>query len=223
MEQQQKTKKLQNSFSTFLPQSFRDFKIAMPSLSSNQGVVASLLRICCEEEDVKAIKIAFERILGKPEKVVIIKRTLVRVTFPEAIARRLNPILDDRAKDEVSVVPVTEGKIVIEEADAPAYLLRKQLEKMGELENTVAFDILDKKDRYTVVEVLVANLYAIALRGSNLAAISMLFDYLDGTVADVIRIEGENTVMLESYATVAPYEAKKGEDGVWYVETEAVG
>lgn len=216
-------KKLQNSFNIFLPQNFREFKLAMTKLSSNEGVVASLLRICCEEDDVKAIKIAFERILGKPEKVVIIKRTMVRVVFPEAIARRINPLIETQMQDEVAVVPVTENKIVIKEVDAPAFLLRKQLASMGEMDNTKAFEIIDKKDKHTVVEVLVANLYAIALRGSNLAAISMLFDYLDGTVADVIRIEGENTVMLESYATIAPYEAVKGDDGVWYIETEAVG
>lgn len=216
-------KKLQNSFNTFLPQNFREFKMKMPTLTSNEGVVASLLRICCEEDDVKAIKIAFERILGKPEKVVIIKRTLVRVVYTEAIARRINPTVDNRVQDEVAVVPITDDKVVIDAVDAPAFLLRKQLDAMGEMDNAQAFEIIDKKDRYTVVEVLVANLYAIALRGSNLAAINMLFDYLDGTVADVIRVEGENTVMLESYATIAPYEAKKGDDGVWYVETEAVG
>lgn len=41
-----------------------------------------------------------------------------------------------------------------------------------------------------VAEVMVSNLYAIAMRGANLAAITMLFDYIDGAVADVIRLEG---------------------------------
>lgn len=66
------------------------------------------------------------------------------------------------------------------------------------------------------------NLYGIAMRGSNLGAIKLLFDYLDGAVADVVRLEGETTIWLESWADVAPYEAIKGEDGIYYVEQESV-
>jgi hypothetical protein len=96
------------------------------------------------------------------------------------------------------------------------------LDEIGEKEREYSYNVIDDKDRYTVAEVMVANLYGIAMRGSNLGAITMLFDYLDGCVADVIRLDGEDTVLLESWADVAPYEAKQGDDGVWYIETEAV-
>lgn len=217
-------KKLQNSFNTFLPQRYREFRQNMHKLNSNQAVVASLIRICCEEDDVKAIKIAFERILGKPEKVIVIKRTLVRTVFPDATKKSPTPLIDNRVKDETAAVALTEqdNLVVVDEANAPGVLLTKMLDKIGLENNTYSYEVLDAKDKHTVAEVMVANLYAIAMRGSNLAAINMLFDYLDGAVADVVRLEGEDTILLESLADVAPYEAKKGEDGIYYIETESV-
>lgn len=215
-------KKLQNSFNDFLPLKWQDFRRQLTQLSSNQAVVAELLRICCEEDDVKAIKIAFERILGKPEKVIIIKRTIVRTIFPDARTKQPKMIVDNSVQDEVAVQPVLAAKIVIDEANAPGVLLRKMLDKIGEKGRDYAYDVTDKKNQHTVAEIMVANLYAIAMRGANLAAIMMLFDYLDGAVADVIRLDGEDTVLLENWADVAPYEAKQDEKGIWYIETQAV-
>lgn len=217
-------KKLQNSFNSFLPMNYRAFKQAMPKLSSNESVVASLLRICSEEDDVKAIKIAFERILGKPEKVIVIKRTIIRTVFPDAKTKHKTPIIDNRVQDQTSALAVTDNAdlIVVDEANAPGILLTKKLDEIGDSLNTYSYEVLDNKDKYTVAEVMVANLYAIAMRGSNLAAISMLFDYLDGAVADVVRLDGQDTILLESWADVAPYEAKQGEDGIWYIETEGI-
>lgn len=215
-------KKLQNSFNEFLPQKFRAFKMGAHKLTSNQAVVAELLRICCEEEDVKAIQMAFERILGKPEKVIVIKKTTVRTIFPDAITKKDKPEIDDRVRDEFKPASITENKVVITEDNAPGILLKKMVDKIGDKEREYSYSVLDDKDKYTVAEVMAANLYGISMRGSNLGAIKLLFDYLDGAVADVVRLEGENTIYLESWADVAPYEAVQGEDGVWYVEEEAV-
>lgn len=215
-------KKLQNSFNDFLPQNYFDFRRAAHTLTSNQAVVAELLRLCCEEDDVKAIQMAFERILGKPEKVIIIKRTLVKTMFPDATKKSLHPIIETRVQDETAAVSITENKVIVDEANAPGVLLRKELDAIGESERLTAFDILDEKDAYTVVQVMAANLYAIAMKGANLGAIKLLFDYLDGAVADVVRLEGEDTILLESWADTAPYEAVQDAEGVWYVETEAV-
>ncbi len=213
--------KLKNSFNVFLPQKYRDFKLAMPDLSSNEAVVAELLRICCEENDVKAIKLAFERILGKPEKVIIIKRTIVRTLFPDAVKRALRPPVTHNY-DESMVRNPLEDKIIVDEADAPGQLLRDMLEKVGEKGRDYAYEVVDKKETHQVAEVMIANLYAIAMRGANLGAITMLFDYLDGAVADVVRLDGEDTLLLENYADIAPYEARLDENGVWCVETEGV-
>jgi hypothetical protein len=214
--------KLQNSFNDFLPQNYRTFRQSVVLLNSNQAVVAELLRICCEEDNVKAIQLAFERILGKPEKVIVIKRTLVRMLYPDAKIKLLEPAAPERVLDQTAAIAITENKVVVDASDAPGVLLRKELDAIGEKEGNYAYEVLDKKNRYTVAEVMVANLYGIAMRGSNLSAIAMLFDYLDGAVADVVRLEGVDTVLLENYADVAPYEATLDDDGVWYVEMEAV-
>lgn len=215
-------KKLQNSFNDFLPQTYFNFRRNTHLLNSNQAVVAELIRICCEEDDVKAIQMAFERILGKPEKVVIIKRTLVRTIFPDARTKQPKALIDDRVQDEVQVQAVTESKVVIDESNAPGILLTRMIDEIGGKDREYSYEVLDNKDAHTVAEVMAANLYGIAMRGSNLGAIRLLFDYLDGAVADVVRLEGEDTILLESWADVAPYEAVQGEDGVYYVETESV-
>lgn len=215
-------KKLQNSFNEFLPKKYFDFRRGMDKLTSNEAVVAELIRICCEEDDVKAIKMAFERILGKPEKVIIIKRTLVRTVFPDARTKALKPEVNDRVIDESRPAEITEDKIVITADNAPGLLLKKKVGEIGEKPRQYSYDVLDDKDKYEVAEVMAANLYGIAMRGANLAAIDLLFNYLDGAVADIIRLEGENTVMLESWADVAPFEAVQGDDGIFYVEQEAV-
>lgn len=216
-----RTTKLQNYFKDFLPLNYKDFRRSVPDMTSNQAVVAELLRICCEEDNVKAIDLAFERILGKPEKVVVVKRTTTRTLYPEATAKQLAPP-DTSEVTPVNVRPITEGRTVIDEADAPSHLLRAELDKMDTREGNYSYQVIDQKNDYTVVEVMVANLYAIAMRGSNLAAIDLLFNYLDGSIADIIRIDGLDTILLENYADTAPYDAIQGDDGVWYVEKEAI-
>lgn len=216
------TTKLQNSFNDFLPQKYFNFRREAEKLNSNQAVVHELLRICCEENDVKAIEMAFERILGKPEKVVVIKRTLVRTIFPDARTKQPKPAAIEENHDEFLPPSITENKVVIDASNAPGILLKQMVDEIGLKERSYSYQVLDKKDEYTVAEVMAANLYGIAMRGSNLSAIKLLFDYLDGAVADVVRLEGEDTILLENWADVAPFEAKQGDDGIFYVEIEGV-
>lgn len=214
----EKTKKLQPYFKDFLPLNFREFKLAIPQMTNNQATVANLLRICAEDDDIKAIKIAFERIIGKPEKVTVIKRTRVRMVYPDAETKLLEKPI---SVEKPVVIDPLQDKVVLDEKDAPGFILRRALDDLGDLNNEFAYEVVDKKNEYSLVEVIVANLFSIATRGSNIGAIDLLFNYLDGSVADVIRVEGVETLVLENYADVAPYEAVQDEEGVWYVETEA--
>lgn len=216
-------KKLQNYFRDFLPLNYREFRQAVPQMTANQSVVAELLRVCCEEDDVKAMKMAFERILGKPEKVLVIKRTVVRTVFPDADTRLAKPVIDTRTQDETALVETEDEPVIVEEAESPSYMLRKELDTIGGTGQQRAYHISDNRNKFTVAEVFAANVYATAMRGGNLGAIDLLFNYLDGAVADVVRLEGEDVLVLENYADVAPYEAKLGDDNIWYVESEAIG
>ena len=206
--------KLNNYFKDHLPKNYRDFRLSVHKMSSNEAVVAELLRICCEEDNVQAIKLFFERTLGKPEKTIIIKRTSIRMAYPNATRKALVP----GEETETAVTSPLENKVVIEEKDSPGWLLNRALDKIGESGQEYAYEVIENKDQYPVIEVLAANLYAIAMRGGNLNAITLLFSYLDGAVADVIRLDDQDTILLENYAEQAPYNAIQDEDGVWYVE-----
>lgn len=212
-------KKLQNYFKDFLPQQYFDFRKGIYSLTSNQAVVAELLRTCCEEKDVKAIEMAFERILGKPEKVVVIKRTIVRTLYPDAKTKELEPQVAAEELDVTRSELVADG-VVIDESNAPGLLLKQMVDEIGDKPRDYSYQVLENKHQHTVAEVMAANLYGIAMTGSNLSAIKLLFDYLDGAVADVIRLEGEDTILLENWADVAPYEAIQDENGVWFIDNE---
>lgn len=206
--------KLNNYFKDHLPKNYRDFRLSVHKMSSNEAVVAELLRICCEEDNVQAIKLFFERTLGKPEKTIVIKRTSIRMEYPNATKKALEPQIEDGT---ITTSPL-ENKVIVEEKDSPGWLLNRALDKIGESGQEYAYEVIEDKDKYPVIEVLAANLYAIAMRGGNLNAITLLFDYLDGSVADVIRLDAEDTILLENYAEQAPYNAIQDENGVWYVE-----
>ena len=208
--------KLNNYFKDHLPKNYREFRLSVHKMSSNEAVVAELLRICCEEDNVQAIKLFFERTLGKPEKTIIIKRTSIRMAYPNATRKALVP----GEETETAVTSPLENKVVIEEKDSPGWLLNRALDKIGESGQEYAYEVIENKDQYPVIEVLAANLYAIAMRGGNLNAITLLFSYLDGAVADVIRLDDQDTILLENYAEQAPYNAIQDEHGVWYVEEE---
>lgn len=208
--------KLNNYFKDHLPKNYRDFRLSVHKMSSNEAVVAELLRICCEEDNVQAIKLFFERTLGKPEKTIVIKRTSIRMEYPNATKKALEPQIEE----ETTAISPLENKVIVEEKDSPGWLLNRALDKIGESGQEYAYEVIEDKDKYPVIEVLAANLYAIAMRGGNLNAITLLFDYLDGSVADVIRLDAEDTILLENYAEQAPYNAIQDENGVWYVEEE---
>ena len=136
--------------------------------------------------------------------------------YPNATKKALKPQIEE----ETTAVSPLESKVIVEEKDSPGWLLNQALDKIGESGQEYAYEVIEDKDRYPVIEVLAANLYAIAMRGGNLNAITLLFDYLDGAIADVIRLDAEDTILLENYAEQAPYNALQDENGVWYVEEE---
>lgn len=213
--------KLQNYFKDFLPLKYHDFQVARNQMTSNQSVVAELLRVCCEEDDVKAMKMAFERILGKPEKVIIIKRTATRIMYPDARRKALAPSEEEEIMPSLTEA-ITDDSVVVSAADAPGQLLSSMLDDIGERPSEYAYSVIDDKAQHSVAHVFAANVYAVAMRGGNLGAINLLFEYLDGAIADVIRIDGEQTIELENYADEAPYDAVQDENGVYYVEKVVV-
>lgn len=199
---------------------YREMTMRMNRMTSNQLVVATLLKACCDDGDTKAIELTFHRVLGKPEKAVVIKRVQVRTIYPNASRKTLKK--PQKALTEMTNKPYLQNKVVVDSDNAPGRLIQRKLDKVGESDGSYIYEVLNNKSLYTVSEVMVANLYAIAVSGKNLSAIKLLLDYLDGAVADVVVVESDDVVLLENYAKEAPYEATKGEDGVFYTEMVAV-
>lgn len=192
----------------------------MGELNAGDAVVAQLLSICCEDKDIKAMRLAFERILGKPEKVVVIKRCRTRVLYPDATGRLSEGNSSGGPVAETALSIVAQDDVVIDGHESPGVYLRELLVKVCDMKQADVFAVLEDRDSYDVATVLVCNLYAVAILGANLGAIEILFDYLDGSVADVIRIETDSVIELEDYSDKAPYNAVKNSDGVWCVESE---
>lgn len=108
--------------------------------------------------------------------------------------------------------------IILEARDAPSAVLWRIMDKMGEMSAEVASQIVDNPSHHIVAEVLVANLYLMAMRGGDLKAIELVFDYIDGAVADVVRLEDDNIIVIDDYSEIAPYNAVKDTTGVWCIE-----
>lgn len=108
--------------------------------------------------------------------------------------------------------------IFLEAKDAPSAVLWRIMDKMGEMGSATASQIVDNPSSHIVAEVLVANLYLMAMRGGDLKAIELVFDYIDGAVADVVRLEDDNIIVIDDYSEIAPYNAVKDTTGVWCVE-----
>ena len=212
------SKKLENCFNEFLPMNYRQWRLSRPGLTIAQQVPAELLYICCTENNTNAMKLAFERILGKPERALVITRVITRVIYPEALKKALK----SSDKPALKALPLRDEEgntlTVVDEEQSPSYLVKKTLNTLGDTEGQKMYDILEYKDRYTVAEVFCANVYACAIAGHNVNIMRLLFDYLDGAVADVVRVTTDDVLLLEDYAKEAPYEAKQDENGVWYVD-----
>lgn len=238
--------KLQNHFNKYLLLPYNQFKLMIPGMTIHQAIAARLLQKCCEEMAVGAIEMAFERVLGKPERVVRVRRTTLKTRYLEAKTRAEEPVLPTKAADTkpvetphkqspVTAVAVTSPQnslsvsldassaendqtIILEAKDAPSAVLWRIMDKMGEMGSAVASQVVDNPSSHIVAEVLVSNLYLMAMRGGDLKAIELVFDYIDGAVADVVRLEGDNVIVVDDYSEIAPYNAVKDTTGVWCVE-----
>ena len=80
--------------------------------------------------------------------------------------------------------------------------------------------MLDNKKKHNTALVVAANLYAVAQSGKNMASVKLLFELLDGAVADVVEVYERKPVELTNYAEEAPANAKMGSDGVYFVEQQ---
>ena len=152
--------------------------------------------------------------------------TKTTATEPAETPRKQSPVTAVAVTSSQNSFPAPLGAssaendqtIILEAQDAPSAVLWRIMDKMGEMGSAMASQIVDNPSNHIVAEVLVANLYLMAMRGGDLKAIELVFDYIDGAVADVVRLEDDNIIVIDDYSEIAPYNAVKDTTGVWCVE-----
>lgn len=195
-----------------------------------QYVVYNLLRCCIEDANIKAIMLAFDRVCGKVEKPIIVRNTSVKVQFLEAKSKSDNPedvyvistgaTVAERQAEILSKKPdrADDGVVVLPESEQPSHMLNRSLDEIGGLSPDDLTEILDNPTDYPTHLVFVASLFSIAQASTGLGGIRVIFDRVDGAVADIIVVENDqDVVLLENYADVAPYNAVLNADGVYEV------
>jgi hypothetical protein len=191
------------------------------SKSVDDVVLCSLIRTCCDTDDIAAIKLAFDRIDGLLE-------TLIEIKVPKFYTRYVN------AKEiEPGAKALTAGEEKKEEPisyDPATAKLRETLKEMRGMPSDVIRVIRLYKRRIEngkqleqepkVKAVIVANLLHHVKRG-RYRAIEMVFDQIDGKLPKAISLLGGDDVYVDDYTElVAPSHSELGEDGIYYAENK---
>ena len=186
------------------------------TFSNNKNAVFGLVRLCCEEANIDAIRMAFERTIGKVAKPVVIRHISVQTRFPYATRLASH----SSVKNAIQSNQQAQGAISVQAHQLPSHVLTDALNKIGGSNQDFLAEVLDNKKKHNTALVVAANLYAVAQSGKNMASVKLLFELLDGAVADVVEVYEQKPVQLTNYAEEAPANAKMGSDGVYFIEQQ---
>lgn len=205
-----------------------------------QSSVFALVRAAAEGK-LAGIKMAIDRLDGKVETPIRVEYPKVFVRYPfatklalpteEEMANEVTPLLE--SSETPTPEPLSKAEVVDEEPESAAVLtLRETVEKMAGLKRTLPLVVLDQKARFDmgratpddpcplVKSIIAANLLRL-VESNDFAAIIEIFERIDGKLTETYRVIGED-ITIDSYALEAPFNAKKGADGVYFVQAEAV-
>lgn len=186
--------------------------------------LCALVRICTDTDDIKATKIAFDRVEGMLE-------TPIKIKVPKFYTRFVNAkTLEPGAFDSGKAVAVLEKKA--DTYDPATAKLRETLAEMRKMPKQVVGLVLGHKKEIEkggvaqrdpkVKSVLVANLLYNASTG-NTKAIDLVFDQIDGKLTRTITLLGGEDVFVDDYSLlVAPVGSIKDEDGHYILENKSM-
>jgi hypothetical protein len=198
--------------------------------TSNQSVVFSLVRSCVEQE-LPAIRLSINRLDGKLITPVQVQYPKVFYIFPQAKVLATSsgkPKVLPAGKE--TAVEVADKKVLTEE-DLPTMTFRETLAEMGdcprelperlvltaqEVEWALRDGAVMPRGIPRVKSVVAAHLLIMA-QNKDLAALTEVFDQLDGKLVDIIQVLGED-MYITSYVSVAPEGAELNADGVYQIE-----
>jgi len=198
------------------------------STTIDDGNLTALIRICSDEDDIAAIKLAFDRADG-------IQDTVIEIKVPKFYIRytRATGIDNTLEKEEPLKLGVKEPT----NYDPASAKLRATLQEMRgmprdvirvvrlhkkRIEKAIKEDkpIPDTMHKPMVKSVIVANLLRNVQKG-KFKAIELVFDQIDGKLPKSIQLLGGEDVYVDNdQAELAPPHAILGEDGVYYAENK---
>jgi len=234
-------KPLSEYFADIVDLTWRDYitQERSPDVTSRQALLFAIVRACVEGK-LSAIQTSLDRLDGpvaRNIKTILPKfYTVYPYAKTVAVASSVDdgmPTLPSSTEPETQVAPLP-GNGLRQEPETlpelPAGKLRPVLDKMMDSPQNVPQSILEAVkacDKYdyslgnpTVKSAMVAGLVKLAHNG-KMSAIDEILNQLDGKVAEVYHLLGDD-VVTTSYAIEAPAGAVKGEDGVYRLENKAM-
>lgn len=238
------TKPLTEYFAELVELTWREYlaQERSPDVSSRQALLFALVRACVEGK-LSAIQMSLDRLDGPVAKKVETILPKFYTVYPHAksVASSVGEVKPTLTSPAEPTTPkqtphnLTPSKpstqTFKQEGDGltlPSGKLRPVLDKMLDTSQSMPRTILEAVkacDKYDftmgnpkVKSAMVAGLLRLAHNG-KLTTIAEVFDQLDGKIADVYHLLGDD-VYTVSYAEIAPAGAVKNEDGLYQLENQ---
>ena len=212
-------RELKGFLEKWLPKTYGEMIRDEINMTNKERLASTLVKLICDGGNMKAINIALDRLVGKVEKAIIIRKVTVRQLYVDATQRELEAkekmVVDERP----DVIEYKDNNdIILNKEETPSFLLEKELEIVGDADKQYIGEILDNKEIYSVARVMSTSLYSQAIISNNIEAIRVLFDRIDGAVADVVNIYDDSLIVVPNYSKKAPMDAKQDSNGTFYVD-----
>lgn len=214
--------------------------------TSNEAIIFSLIRSCAMQK-MEAIRMSLNRLDGKLKTPIILETPKIFYLFPNATLtepERKGYVGQLEGIEVNEVTNAITGEIVqardlnaepeIEENDLPSLSLRETLTKMSDYPRELPEQLIAQARAVEgavnglnempspipkVKSVVAAHLLVMAA-SRNLAALTEVFDQIDGKLAETIQLVGED-IYITNYSNIAPEGAKPNANGVLQIEAEA--
>lgn len=207
--------------------------------TSNQALVFALVRSCAMQ-NLQAIKLSTNRLDGKLATPYKIETPKVYYLYPNAKSDVIDGTpgavgqLEGVVVDEIHN-SAEEGKLMVpdtpEEKDLPSMSIRETVAKMSDYPRDTPEFIVDSAlktevamsglgvmpEEIPMVKSVMAAHLLIMAQNRDIAAISEVFDNIDGKLTETIKLLGED-LYITNYSLVAPEGAELNADGVMQME-----
>lgn len=235
-------KSLSEYFAEIVELSWREYlaQERSPDVTSRQALLFAIVRACVEGK-LPAIQTSLDRLDGPVARNIktILPKFYTEFPYAKSVAVASSvddgiPTLPSSTEPETQTPPLPDDGLDPEQPvpeELPTGKLRPVLDKMMDSPQNIPESILKATqacDKYdyslgnpTVKSAIVAGLVKLAHNG-KMSAIDEILNQLDGKVAEVYHLLGDD-VVTTSYALEAPAGSVKCENGVYRIENKSMG